>query len=96
MIAITFRYSYQHLFQCFVSIDTIQMLIENIWILKHTFSFVKCHEMFYAFSIWKTNVYIVIGKIFYVDGYAIHPRIVFFTNGNFSETDAVTTFYYMS
>lgn len=30
------------------------------------------------------------GKIFYVDGYAIHPRIVFFTNGNFSETDALT------
>uniref|UniRef100_K1R1F3 Uncharacterized protein n=1 Tax=Magallana gigas TaxID=29159 RepID=K1R1F3_MAGGI len=46
------------------------------------------------------NVYIVLsvifriasdyGKIFYVDGYAIHPRIVFFTNGNFSETDALT------
>lgn len=36
------------------------------------------------------------GKIFYMDGYAIHPRIVFFTNGNFSETDAVTKFYYMS
>lgn len=32
----------------------------------------------------------------YVDGYAIHPRIVFLTNGNFSETKAVTKFYYMS
>lgn len=30
------------------------------------------------------------GKIFYVDGYAIHPRIVFLTNGNFSGTDALT------
>lgn len=30
------------------------------------------------------------GKILYVDGYAIHPRIVFLTNGNFSETKALT------
>lgn len=71
------------------------MLIENIWILKYIFSFVKCYEMFYVFSIWKINVYIVIGKIFYVDGYDIYLRIVFFINGNFSEIDVVMIFYYM-
>lgn len=51
--------------------------------------------MFYVFSIWKINVYIVIGKIFYVDGYVIYLRIVFFINGNFSEIDVVMIFYYM-